>query len=291
MSDRAQVKRFLAHLTGERGLSAHTVRAYRHTLGRLADHLEERGTSVADASSVDLRSFLFVVGRGRAAATVARHVAAVRAFYRWLARDGTVDPTRAEMLRGPSVRSRLARVLDTERAAVVCDDQADGRLGARDAALLEVLYGAGLRVADLVALDYEDLDLARGLVHVRQGKGGRARLVPLGRAAVASLRSLREHQDVAAGPVFRNHRDGRLSTRSVRRIVRAVGQRAGVPDLHPHMLRHSFATHLLDGGADLRSIQELLGHASLGTTQRYTHVSVAALLQAHRAAHPHGDDG
>ena len=158
----------------------------------------------------------------------------------------------------------------------------------RDQAILEVLYGAGLRVSELCALDMADLALGEATIRVRHGKGQRERRVPIGPPGVQALDAWLLERGGEPGPVFLNARGARLTDRSVRRIVQREGSRSGWPGAYPHALRHAFATHLLDGGADLRSIQELLGHRSLSTTQRYTQVSVNALLETHRRAHPHG---
>ncbi|MFN9440109.1 MAG: tyrosine-type recombinase/integrase, partial [Brevundimonas sp.] len=157
---------------------------------------------------------------------------------------------------------------------------------ARDHAMVELLYGSGLRAAELVGLDVDDVDPERGRVLVRRGKGGRSRSVPLGDAAAGALDAWLERRGREAGALFVNPRGGRLTTRTLQRVVEAFGRREGVGDVHPHALRHSFATHLLGAGADLRSLQELLGHASLSTTQKYTAVDAERLLAAYAAAHP-----
>jgi len=198
------------------------------------------------------------------------------------------DPI-ADRLLPPGAAQGLPLVVPLGKMEEVLDG-ADPRrpaLSARDLALVELLYGAGLRAGEAHALNASDLDVVNGLVEVRIGKGGRPRRVPMGREALRAVQAM-GIPSASDAPLFRNRRGGRLSTRSIRRIVKKIGVAHGLPSLHPHALRHSFATHLLDQGADLRSIQELLGHASLGTTQRYTHVSVVGLLQAHRSAHPHG---
>lgn len=279
--------RFLDVLRAERGASPHTLRAYEGTLFRLELHLGDLGRSFLTATRGDLRSFLFQVGRGRAPSTLARHVSAIKAFYRWTLKLGYVDPSPADGLRPPKVGRRLPRFLSVEEAGRVCEEGApSSEHSARDRAILELLYASGLRVSEVAALDREDLDLTRRVVHVREGKGGKERHVPFGSAAADALRDYFATSPEAV-PVFLNKRGKRLSTRSLYDIVRKAGESAGVPRVHPHALRHSFATHLLDGGADLRAIQEMLGHTSLSTTQRYTHVNVDALLRAYRNAHPH----
>jgi site-specific recombinase XerD len=286
LSDPQLRDRFLDHLRVERGCSPHTLRAYRRTLTDLGHHLVDGGRGYRDAQRVDLRGFLFKVGRGRRSSTVARHISAIRTFYRWLLREGHIEHTLAEDLQPPRVSQRLPHVLSVAQADRVLDDEAS--LSTRDRALLEVLYGAGLRVGEVSGLDVGDVDLRSGVVRVRRGKGGKERRVPLGPPGVQAVARWLEQRPATEQPaLFLNARGGRMAPRSIRRVVDGAGQAAGVSGLHPHALRHSFATHLLDAGADLRGIQELLGHASLATTQRYTHVSVDALLATYRAAHPH----
>jgi integrase/recombinase XerC len=277
------VNRFLDFLKVERGASPHTRRAYGRTLGLLERHLQQAGRTLPQAEKLDLRGFLFQVGRGRSSATTARHIAAIRTFYRWLAEVGEVDRVLADSLEPPRVGSALPRFLSEDRAQQVLDQP----LPVRDRAMMELLYGAGLRVGELCALDRDDVDLQGDLVSVRKGKGSQERRVPMGQAACQALGEWLAQRGDHSGPLFVNARGGRISDRTVRRVVARAGTAQGNVDLHPHALRHSFATHLLDAGADLRSIQELLGHASLSTTQRYTHVSVRSLLETYRRAHPH----
>jgi integrase/recombinase XerC len=280
----AILERYAAHLGSERALSEHTRRAYLHTLERLHDEVIARGRTIETARAIDLRGFLVRAGEGVSAATVARHIAALRSFYRWCLREGEVSASPAEGLRTPRVGRHLPRVPSESACAEILDQPAP----LRDLALAELLYGAGLRVSEAAALRWPDLDLAQGVVHVRRGKGGKPRQVPLTPPAVELLGRLGEGR--LDGPVFVNKRGGPLSDRSMRRVVRQLGLKSGVGHVHPHAFRHAFATHLLDNGADLRAVQELLGHRSLSTTQRYTHVSVRSLREAHRRAHPHGRD-
>jgi len=293
MSD--DLGRWLQHLRVERRLSEHTLRAYGSDLRSLADNVSEQGIDLRRADLVHLRRWLAqrraVDRRGSRAApaTVARRIAAVRAFYGWLLDEGliTVDPTLR--LGRPKVPQRAPRFLDVDEAAVVVERPTQsGRLHLRNRALMELIYGAGLRVSEAMALDWELLRLEQGLVRVR-GKGGRERIVPIGREAAAALEAWCE-VSADVGAVFRNRTGTRLSTRSAWRIVRDAGASQGVSGLHPHALRHSCATHLLGAGADLRAIQEQLGHARLSTTQRYTHVDAAHLLRVYRDAHPHGTE-
>lgn len=287
MTDTELLARFGQTLKSERGLSPHTQRAYRYTLGQLLQHLESRGRTFATTRRIDLRSFLFAIGKGRSSATLARHIACVRTFFRWMLREGHVERSVADLMETPRVGRRLPRVLSVEEAAALFASAPVDVPALRDAALVEVMYGAGLRVAEVEGLDRDDVDLARGLVRVRRGKGGKERRVPLGPPGVDAVRRYLDATPAAGPALFLNARGGRLRARSMRRIVKRLGLRSGVSAVHPHALRHSYATHMLDAGADLRSIQELLGHASLSTTQRYTHVSVQSLIGVYERAHPH----
>lgn len=267
------------------------MRAYQGTLSRLEGHLLEQEKDFGSATRNDLRAFLFAVGRGRAPSTLARHVSAIKTFYKWALRRGHVEADPADGLRPPKVGRRLPRFLSVEEASKVCDQGAPAsEQSLRDRAVVELLYSSGLRVSEAAALDRGDVDFDGGIVRVRQGKGGKERHVPLGVPALQALRDYLATTDHAEPAVFRNRKGTRISTRSLYDIVRKAGELSGVPRVHPHALRHSFATHLLDSGADLRAIQEMLGHSSLSTTQRYTHVSVDALLRVYRDAHPHAKD-
>ncbi len=284
------LQRWLAHLRAERAASPHTLRAYKADLQGLASLLEAR--PLRDARLLDLRSWLArqvrVSGtrqRRAAPATIARRIAAVRSFYGWLVRIGALENSPAERLRPPRVPRRAPRFLDVDEAAAVVENPTQsGRLFLRNRALLELLYGAGLRVGEAVALNIHDVDLSARLVRV-MGKGRKPRVVPFGPPAAEALAAWCATLP-AAGALFRNRAGGRLSARSAWRIARDAGANNGVHGHHPHALRHSCATHLLGGGADLRAIQEQLGHESLSTTQRYTHVDAARLLGVYRAAHP-----
>lgn len=284
------LRQWLDVLAGTERCSPHTLRAYEGDLQLLCDWLEARGRRLRAATLHDLRGWLAQAGQGTwAAATVARRVASVRAFYRWLLQEGRIASSPAARVRTPRVPQKTPRFLDVDEAAVVVEAPAqEGALHLRNQALLELIYGAGLRVSEAVGLDLDDVDLDTRLVSVR-GKGDKDRVVPFGPPAADALAAWMATLP-SAGPLFRNRDGGRLSSRSAWQITRDAGARNGVPGLHPHALRHSCATHLLGGGADLRGIQEQLGHASLSTTQRYAHVDAAHLLSVYRAAHPHGRD-
>jgi site-specific recombinase XerD len=272
------VQEYLDHLRAERAVSPHTLRAYGAELRSLISYLSPR--SLLSASTSDLRGWL--ARSELAPSSLARRISCVKSFWRWAQREERAEHSPAERLRAPRRKSSLPRVLQVDEATSVVESAAT----LRDRALFEVAYGAGLRVSELVRLEVDDLQLGEGQLTVRRGKGGKDRVAPMGAAAVAALRALLAANGSAAGPVFLNKHGARLSTRSAWTIIHETAQRAGLPNVHPHALRHSFATHLLSAGADIRAIQEMLGHASLGTTQRYTQVDLEALQVAYRAAHP-----
>ncbi|HND33495.1 MAG TPA: tyrosine recombinase XerC [Myxococcota bacterium] len=279
--------RFEDWLRAERGASPHTLRAYGVELAGLEAFLAPR--SLTEATLLDLRGYLARRATEQTAATVARRIASLRTFYRWTLREGLLTESPAERLQTPRVRRPLPRVLEVEEASTLVEQPiGEGWRAARNAAILELGYGCGLRVSELSGLDLADLDMAEGLLKVQKGKGSKARLVPLGppaRDAVRAYLSFRGHQ---AGALFLNPQGKRLGTRGLYDVVRNSGVNNGLAGVHPHALRHSFATHLLSNGADIRSIQEMLGHESLSTTQRYTQVDIEQLRAAHRKAHPHG---
>ncbi|MEW2358471.1 tyrosine recombinase XerC [Spirillospora sp. NPDC029432] len=288
---------FARHLRAERDLSVHTRRAYIGDLRDLCRYAEEAGVGSAEGLDVGvLRGWLARQhASGRARATLARRTAAARAFTAYLCRCGVLEHDPGPLLGTPKRHRELPAVLDQDAAGRLLDRmEVDGPIGLRDLAVLEVLYGTGVRVSELCGLDIDDLDGGRGTVRVL-GKGNRERVVPIGEPAARAvgdwLRAGRpglanEHSGPA---LFLGARGGRLHPTSARRIVHArIAEVGDMPDLGPHGLRHSAATHLLEGGADLRSVQEILGHASLQSTQIYTHVSPERLRQVHRQAHPRG---
>lgn len=284
------VQDFLEFLRAERGSSQHTRRAYGRDLGRLADALDENGRSLRTARPVDLRRHLAEVSRAAPApSSMARRLSSFRSFYRWAVKTERCTSSPAERLSRPKVPARVPRFVEVDEASAVVEGASqEGWFHLRNRALLELLYGAGLRVGEAAALDLDDVDAETRLVHVRKGKGHKQRRVPFGEACAEALRAW--CSDHPGGPLFLNRYGKRLSQRSMHRIVRRSGLEADVSALHPHALRHSCATHMLAGGADLRAIQEQLGHASLSTTQRYAHVSVERLLDVYRSAHPHAKD-
>jgi integrase/recombinase XerC len=307
------VSRFLEHLAEERNYSEHTLRAYGGDLARfrlfLVDFLGKPAEEIRprDVDPLAVRSFLASLHRdGLGRKSQGRALSAVRSLFRFAAREGAVEANPAAGVPTPRASRELPRHLRPGEIeglleAPAGDDREDAALVLRDQAILETLYATGLRVGELVSLDWHDLDLSARVLRVL-GKGGKERMVPFGRQARAALRDwfaaweeVRRRGDEAASdeePVFLNHRGGRLTDRSVRRVLdRYVDRAALAAGVHPHTLRHTFATHLLEGGADLRAIQELLGHSSLATTQKYTHVDVERLLSVYREAHPRAKKG
>ncbi|WP_084551118.1 tyrosine recombinase XerC [Actinomadura rifamycini] len=293
----AAVAEFGRRLRAERDVSPHTLRAYLGDLRDLCAHAAETGaTRPADLDVGLLRAWLarqHAMGRSRA--TLARRTAAARAFTGHLHRIGVLESDPGLLLGTPQRRRSLPAVLTRGDAGRLLDEMdADGPLGLRDRAVLEVLYATGVRISELCGLDVDDLDTGHRTIRVL-GKGGRERTVPMGEPAARAVQDwLRAGRpalaDEGSGPaLFLGARGRRLHPTSARRMVHArIAEVGGMPDMAPHGLRHSAASHLLEGGADLRSVQEILGHASLQTTQLYTHVSSERLKRVHRQAHPRG---
>ena len=284
---------FLRHLERERNASPHTIRAYAEDLAQLTEHLRRelgREPRPEDVDHLALRGFLAELHRrGLAKSSSARKLAGLRTFFRYLCREGRLQANPARVLATPRKEKRIPAVLDEAQVQALLDVPGDGLEAVRGRAILELLYASGMRCAELVALDTGEVDLDARMVRVL-GKGRKERVVLFGHRAQETLRAwlperarLRPKTDA----LFLNARGGRLTDRSVRAIVaRRVQQTALARRCSPHTLRHSFATHLLTRGADLRAIQELLGHASLSTTQRYTHVDTRHILAVYKKAHP-----
>jgi integrase/recombinase XerC len=287
------------HLVSERDLALHTVRAYLSDVAGLLDHAARLG--IDDVAALDLRTLRSWLARqqvtGHSRTTLARRATAVRVFTAWLARTGRIPVDVGATLRSPKPHQALPPVLRQDEARELIDAATrladDGSpVGMRDVAMLELLYATGVRVGELVGLDVDDVDRSRNVVRVF-GKGRKERTVPFGNPAAAAVDTwLRLGRPSLAVPgagaaLFVGTRGRRIDQRAVRTLVhRRIADVEGAPDIGPHGLRHTAATHLLEGGADLRSVQELLGHASLATTQLYTHVSTDRLRQAYRQAHP-----
>lgn len=309
-----QRQAFLEYLRFNRNVSAHTARAYESDLTQFISSMAKAlgcapsRVRPADFDQLAVRGFLAeLYKRGSSRASAARKLAAIRSFGRYLRREQQIDGDPAALVGTPKLEQKIPAHLEVnEMEQLLATPDIATPLGRRDRAILELFYASGLRLSELVALDVEDADLNGRLVRVH-GKGGRQRIVPFNRSAAKAIRGyLRDRDALQANarsnppparpsrrartrtnPLFLNYRGGRLSTRSVDRLVRryvsACSVRLGIS---PHALRHSFATHLLERGADLRSIQELLGHARLSTTQRYTHVNAAQLLAIYKKTHP-----
>jgi integrase/recombinase XerC len=280
---------FLRHLTVERNASAHTLRSYRSDLTEFQRFLAERGVAgLVAADSRAMRAWLAALhARGLDPASVGRKLAALRSCCRFLVRRGVIERNHAREVRGPRQPRKLVSFLPLDEAKQLVDGRAvGGATRPRDVAILELLYASGLRVSELSGLDVDALDRADGTVRVH-GKGGKERIVPYGAQAARALEAWLGTRGEQSGPLFTNPRGRRLSVRSVHTIVRRWARAAGITRrVSPHTLRHTFATHLLDRGADLRMIQELLGHSRLSTTQRYTHVASDQLMKVYDLAHP-----
>ena len=269
----------------------HTLKAYETDLNALAGFLEQRKKSLLEAELGDLRSHLaHLAGERPSPATTRRRLASFRSFYKWALREGLVEASPAERLASPKAAVNVPRFLDVGEAIQLVENPVQrGWYRERNKALLELLYGAGIRVAEAASLDLRDVDLKANLVDVRHGKGRKQRIVPFGPPAAEALRDWLAVRGGSVEALFLNRNRTRLSVRAMHRIVRDSGVTNGMSGVHPHALRHSCATHMLAGGADLRAIQEQLGHASLSTTQRYAHVSVEQLISVYRDSHPRAD--
>lgn len=303
----SQLQGYLDHLTIERGVAANTLSSYRRDLRRYLKHLSDRG--ISDLNTVgedDVSEFLMALRRGDpesgtpalSAVSAARALIAVRGLHRFAAAEGLADVDVARAVRPPTPGRRLPKSLTVDEVLALLeaaggDNAADGPLTLRNRALLELLYSTGARISEAVGLDVDDIDTQARSALLR-GKGGKQRLVPIGRPAVAALDAylVRGRPDLArrgrgTPAIFLNARGGRLSRQSAWQVLQDAAERAGITaGVSPHMLRHSFATHLLEGGADVRVVQELLGHASVTTTQIYTLVTVHALREVWAGAHP-----
>lgn len=309
MSWNEHLAAFAQYLSVERGYSDRTVSAYRRDLGefaRLYQVREGKPPRVQRIDNFDIRAHLAELFDKNQASSIARKLSSLRGFFRFLLARGVVEHNPASTVRSPKRKKTLPRALDVDdvnrlmEAPAVEDPSTASPLALRDRAIFEVLYGGGLRISECCALDRDDIDRQRyqgqAVIQVRHGKGGKQRIVPLGSKAIEAIDAylaarprLRHAKTKQQDPraLFLNYRGNRLRDRSVQRNMGRYVLRAGIPDATPHGLRHSFATHLLDEGVDLRSIQEMLGHASLASTQVYTKVSMDHIMGVYDAAHPH----
>ncbi len=281
---------FLRHLEAERRASPNTVAAYRRDLVQLVAAVEPKVEIVQAIETLHLRAWLGQIARGAASTTVARKIAAAKSWMRWLHKRGHIVKNPADLLSSPKVRRKLPTLMSAEVTSEVIASAEGQKAEVLEKVVVELLYGCGLRVSELVTLNLESVDVNEASLRAL-GKGNKERLVPLGGHALAALRLYLNERQAMRGSdseaLLLGPRGTRLNVRAVQRIVKRLGLLgAGRGDLHPHALRHACATHMLEGGADLRAIQELLGHASLSTTQRYTHLSMEQLTRVYDAAHP-----
>lgn len=297
------IKAFVMHLQVERNASLETIRNYRSDLHQLTHFLQRtkqkaKPVRTDTITSDDIRAHLhYLDQQGEKASSLARKLACLRSFFRFLVREEHLQKNPTEHLRSPKLPKPLPRVLTKDDAAALMEfPTGHSPLSLRDRALLETMYSTGARVSEVVGINLHDLNQTDGIVCVR-GKGRKERMVPIGDLALHAIHEYRKSLPPPArsghlsSPMFLNHRGGRITTRSVARMVARYSSRLIGGAVSPHALRHSYATHLLDEGADLRSIQEMLGHASLSTTQKYTHVAMDQLLAAYDNAHPRARTG
>ncbi len=287
-----QISIFTVYLETERNVSPHTLAAYRSDLAQWLAFVQGsrgEGVSAGDIDHLLLRRYLAGLSKTTKKSSIGRKLAAIRSFFRFLLRRGTITKNPAELVATPKKEQRLPFHLDIDQTTTLMEaPDLEHKDALRDRAILELLYSSGLRVSELTSLNIGEIDLSGGSVRV-MGKGGKERIVPVGSRALDALHSyLDQRSDAAAGAaLFLNTRGTRINRRSVARIIDLhVLRIAAFKRISPHTLRHTFATHMLEGGADLRAIQELLGHASLSTTQKYTHVGIDRLMEVYDKAHP-----
>ncbi|UGB39882.1 tyrosine recombinase XerC [Frateuria soli] len=286
---RAQVEAWLGRLAGERQASAHTVAAYRRDLDKLLGWMETQG--IGDFAALDAhRMRAFVAARHRAGLSpksLQRLLSSCRSLFRQLGREGLLAHDPAAGVRGPKVHRKLPQVLDVDEAGALVENPGEGALALRDRAMLELFYSSGLRLSELCGLRWGELSLDEGEVRVL-GKGAKTRIVPVGSHAVAALRALGQAGGMTpAAPVFRGRAGAPISPRTVQARLKQLALAQGFAKrVHPHLLRHTFASHMLESSGDLRAVQELLGHADIATTQIYTHLDFQHLAKVYDAAHP-----
>ena len=282
------INRFIRYLEVERGVSAHTVRAYRKDLEEFSAYADAKPETM---DLIDIRGFIAgQINKGLSKITVSRRLSSIRSFFKYLHREGYITANPAKLVSNPKIPKMLPRYLSVDDVFTLIErPEGIGFITVRDSAILELLYSSGLRVSELSGLNVDDLNIRESLVKIR-GKGKKERIVPVGSKAIGAVKSylvermLRRSRDKA---LFLNRMGTRLTDRGVRRIVVKYARASAMTGhVGPHVLRHSFASHLLQGGADLRVIQELLGHASLSTTQKYTHLDITHLMDIYDKAHP-----
>ncbi|MCO7519832.1 MULTISPECIES: tyrosine recombinase XerC [unclassified Pseudomonas] len=286
-----QLEAYCAHLRNERQVSAHTLLAYRRDLEKVIEFCNSQG--IAGWAGLQVQQLRQLVARqhhhGQSSRSLARLLSAVRGLYRYLNREGLCQHDPANGLTPPKGERRLPKALDTDRALQLLDGGVDDEfIARRDQAILELFYSSGLRLSELTGLDLAQLDLAAGLVQVL-GKGGKSRVLPVGRKAREALQAWLRLRGIGSpldDAVFITRQGKRLSPRAIQMRVKTAGERELGQHLHPHMLRHSFASHLLESSQDLRAVQEMLGHADISTTQIYTHLDFQHLAAVYDSAHP-----
>lgn len=289
MTPEQQIDRWLDRLADERHASPHTVAGYRRDLAKLLRFMQAQQLASFDALDAN-RMRTFVAGEhrgGLAPKSLQRLLSSCRSLFRQLNREGQLDGDPLLGVRGPKVRRKLPQVLDVDEAGALVETDSGGKLAVRDRAMLELFYSSGLRLSELVSLRWLDLSLDDGEVRVL-GKGSKTRIVPVGRHAVAALRALGTEEGMATdSPIFRGRGGAPINPRTVQLRMKTLALQQGIPKhIHPHLLRHTFASHMLESSGDLRAVQELLGHADIATTQIYTHLDFQHLAKVYDAAHP-----
>ena len=289
MTPEQQIDRWLDRLAVERLASAHTVAGYRRDLAKLLRFMQAQQLASFDALDANrMRSFVAGEHRnGLAPKSLQRLLSSCRSLFRQLNREGQLTGDPLLGVRGPKVRRKLPQVLDVDEAGALVETDSGGKLAVRDRAMLELFYSSGLRLSELCGLRWLDLNLDHGEVRVL-GKGSKTRIVPVGRHAVAALRALGTEQGMTTdSPVFRGRGGAPINPRTVQLRMKTLALQQGIPKhIHPHLLRHTFASHMLESSGDLRAVQELLGHADIATTQIYTHLDFQHLAKVYDAAHP-----
>jgi integrase/recombinase XerC len=289
MTPEQEVDSWLARLASERHASPHTVAGYRRDLVKLLRFMQAQQLASFDALDAN-RMRTFVAGEhrtGLAPKSLQRLLSSCRSLFRQLNREGLLTGDPLLGVRGPKVRRKLPQVLDVDEASALVETDSGGKLAVRDRAMLELFYSSGLRLSELVGLRWIDLDLDGGEVRVL-GKGSKTRIVPVGRHAIAALRALGTEEGMQAdSPVFRGRGGAPINARTIQLRLKTLALQQGLPkNIHPHLLRHTFASHMLESSGDLRAVQELLGHADIATTQIYTHLDFQHLTKVYDAAHP-----
>lgn len=283
------VNKYLAHIEHDKNFSPQTLRAYQNDLNQYLSFLRTEGCSdLGMATRLLLRKFLaFLKEQNYSKTTVARKLVSIRSLYKFLCREGILECNPVENVRTPKQDRKLPRFMSINEAEMLLNlPDLSSLLGIRDSAIMETLYSTGMRVSELVGMDIADVDFHNGIVKVR-GKGKKERLLPIGNHALNAIQLYLNKRGSVKQALFLNKREGRLTERSVARMLEKYAKKGGMGShISPHTLRHSFATHLLDRGADLRSVQELLGHANLSTTQIYTHITTERLKQVYDRTHP-----